>query len=134
MATSVTVGPNRLGAAVESICHGYTAAVVDALNEESKDAMNLLVRTTKATAPTGRRRRHYKSTIYGKLYKSGATGDTYVWHAREYQLSHLLESDHATGGYLNHGHARGSHFISRAWAKVEPEYVARVKEAVRRAS
>lgn len=132
---SVTVGPNRLGAAVSGILDGYSDAVVEAVDAESAASVQRLVRATRATAPVGSTRRvHFRSYISSRVLRRSPMGDTYVWYVRapEYRLAHLLERDHATGGRANRGRARGTHFIQTALEAEERAYVANVRRAVGR--
>ncbi len=130
-----TIAPSRLGAEVAGILEDYRDDVLRAVNAESRQAAERLVRATKAAAPRGHtRRKHYASSIACRRLRSTPVGDVYVWYVRapEHRLSHLLERDHATGGPSNRGRARGTGFISRAFAEESETYARRVREVVGR--
>ncbi len=133
----ISVGPNRLGAALSGILQGYSQTIAESVNEQSEKAAQRLVEKTKESAPDGARERgKYKNSISYKLLKSNALGNTYVWFVKKpnYRLSHLLENGHGVGPQGAFGHVDGRKFIAEAWRDVEAEYERDVRRAIEDAS
>lgn len=112
----------------------YQRSVIDkALTEETKNAMKELVQKTKATAPVGKRTKHYKDSISSKvLHKSDlGFGVRYreLWYVKgpDYRLSHLLNNGHAK---RNGGRVEGTQFITKATDEIETAYLENLKKAI----
>jgi hypothetical protein len=103
------------------------------MTEETKKAMKDLVQKTKATAPVGKRTKHYKDSIKSKvLHKRDlGYGVTYreVWYVDgpDYRLSHLLNNGHAL---RDGGRYEGTKFITKATDEVESAYIESLKKAI----
>ena len=89
----------------------------------------LLVKNTKATAPVGNRRKHYRDNIKSKEIKN-LRGSTYIWYVdgSDYRLSHLLENGHAL---RNGGRVEGTHFIKNAPDPIIEQYLKAVEEVIK---
>ena len=89
--------------------------------------MDLLVKQTKATAPVGKRSKHYKDSITSKKVSETDRGVSWVWYVEgsDYRLSHLLEKGHAT---RDGGRVAGTHFIKNASDPILEEYIRKVEE------
>lgn len=112
----------------------YRKDVVDkAVAEETKKSMKDLVQKTKATAPVGKRTKHYRDSIASKvLHKSDVGyGLNYseLWYVKgsDYRLSHLLNNGHAK---KNGGRVEGTKFITKAVDEVETAYLENLKKAI----
>ena len=92
--------------------------------------MSRLVKETKATAPVGKRRKHYRDSITSKKQSESYRSVSYLWYVKgsDYRLSHLLENGHAL---RNGGRTRATHFIKNASDSVLEDYVRAVEEVVR---
>lgn len=112
----------------------YQRSVIDkAMTEETKKSMKELVQKTKATAPVGKRTKHYRDSITSKvLHKSDlGYGVRYreLWFVKgsDYRLSHLLNNGHAL---RNGGRVKGTGFITKATDEIETAYLENLKKAI----
>ena len=126
----MNIKPEDFGHAVRGILDVYSRDVVKGINEKAKESMKDLIKKTKATAPVGKRAKHYKSNIASKMGKKSKFGNTYVWYVKgsDYRLSHLLNNGHQLRGG---GRYPGTNFITNAYEQVEDEFVRGVEEVVR---
>lgn len=130
MSDTLTVTVDQLGGAIEKVLDDYNKIVVKGTKDEAKKAMDLLVKTTKATAPVGtRRRKHYKNSITSRKEWENALGAEYTWYVKgsDYRLSHLLENGHAKRGG---GRVNGTHFIKNASDPIINSYVKAVEGVI----
>ena len=127
---SKTVKPADLGAAIERELTLYGAEVTKRVNQAGEEAMKRLVSITKATAPIGKRSKHYRSRITSSERTSATGSKRYIWHVKkpDYRLTHLLVRSHAT---RDGGRTRANPFLQNALDQVLPEYENNVKEAVK---
>ena len=107
----------------------YSEAITEGIRVEGKKCINQLVKTTKATAPVGNRRKHYRDNIKSKEIKR-SRGSTYIWYVdgSDYRLSHLLENGHAL---RNGGRVEGTHFIKNATDPILEQYLKAVEEVIK---
>ena len=122
-----TIKPEQLSEAIQTELKNYTDDVIKGVKNESKRAMDNLVSRTKATAPVGKRRKHYRDSITSKQTKNTPLQAIYTWFVKgsDYRLSHLLNNGHAL---RNGGRYAGTSFITKAYNAIEKDY----KEAVER--
>ncbi|SFE84062.1 HK97 gp10 family phage protein [Peptostreptococcus sp. D1] len=132
--TNFIINPSELVDTMEKVLNDYNKKVVgNAVKKETKKAMKELVRVTKATAPVGKRKKHYKDNIKSKKYldKDSAVGLSYgeVWYVDgpDYRLTHLLEHGHQL---RNGKRSRAFNFVKKAYTDVENKYVKALKEAI----
>lgn len=127
-----TIGIDELGDAIARELTIYGQNVIDGVKKEAKSNMSRLVKVTKATAPIGRRRKHYRDSIKSKKMREDDRSVTYLWYVdgSDYRLSHLLEDGHAL---RNGGRTRGTHFIANATDPILEEYVKAVEEIIKNA-
>lgn len=127
MSSGVTVSVDQLSEAIEEELTLYSKEVIDGLKKQAKSSMDQLVRDTKATAPVGRRKGHYKNSITSKKQSESETAVSYLWYVNgsDYRLSHLLENGHAL---RNGGRYAGTHFISSAVDPILEEYISKCEE------
>lgn len=107
----------------------YSKGVTENVKKIAKESMAKLVKQTKATAPVGKRTKHYRDSISSKKTEDSDRGVTYTWYVKgsNYRLSHLLERGHALRGG---GRVEGTHFIEKASDPILAEYEQKVEEAI----
>lgn len=125
---SRTVGIDQLGGAISDELKLFEQNVIDTVKKEAKNSIRDLVKATKATAPVGHRKRHYRDSITSRKLSEDYRGVVYVWcvNGSDYRLSHLLEHGHAT---RNGGRVAGTHFIKNAADPILEDYIKKVEEA-----
>ena len=124
---STIISVDQLSDAVQEELTLYGKNVIDGVKKQAKKSMDQLVKDTKATAPVGRRSKHYKDSIKGKKTKEHDRSVTYTWYVDgpDYRLSHLLENGHAL---KNGGRVEGTHFIKNASDPILEQYIKAVEE------
>ena len=124
MSKIITV--DMLSDAIAHELDDYNKVVIEGTKKEAKEAMDELVKETKATAPkrTGR----YKRAITSKKSWENSLGVEYIWYVKSphYRLSHLLENGHAK---KNGGRTKAFHFIKKASDPIIDRYIRAVEEA-----
>ena len=120
----------QLSEAINNELTIYSKAIIDGIKKEAKKSMSELVKTTKATAPVGKRKKHYKDNIKSKKTEETDRKVNYTWYVDgpDYRLSHLLENGHAT---KNGGRVAGTHFIKNASDPILERYVKAVEEVIK---
>ena len=108
----------------------YSKGVTESVKKLAKESMTKLVKQTKATAPVGKRVKHYRDSISSRKTEENDRGVTYAWYVKgsNYRLSHLLERGHAL---RQGGRVEGTHFIEKASDPILAEYEQKVEEAIR---
>lgn len=131
MSTSISV--DQLSEAVNKELTLYGEDVIKGVKKKAKESMDKLVKETKATAPVGHRKKHYRDSIKSKKESESDKAVTYVWYVdgSDYRLSHLLENGHAK---RNGGRVSGTHFIKNASDPIIEEYLTAVEEVCRNGS
>lgn len=125
---SVSIG--ELSEAINKELTLYGQHVIDGIKKEAKNSMSQLVKETKATAPVGKRKKHYRDSIKSKKIAENDRSVSYMWYVAgsDYRLSHLLENGHALrrGGRVN-----GTHFIKKASDPILEKYEKAVEEVIK---
>lgn len=108
----------------------YSEEVIKGVKKKAKESMDQLVRDTKATAPVGHRKKHYRDSIRSRKEKETDRSVTYIWYVEgsDYRLSHLLENGHAK---KNGGRVAGTHFIKAASDPILEDYITACEEVCR---
>lgn len=127
---------NDLGTQMEQVLTSYNESVNAQIADITRESMKQLVKETKATAPSGRRKGQYRKNItadYSSLNRranrlSGMkVSATWYVKAPDYRLTHLLVHGHAT---KDGGRTNANPFLQNAVDKVLPEYESKVQEAI----
>lgn len=127
---SKTIDVDELGDAIVKELTLYGRNVIDGVKKEAKSSMSRLVKDTKATAPVGHRKKHYRDSIKSKKVSENDRSVSYLWYVAgsDYRLSHLLERGHAL---RDGGRTEGTHFIQKASDPILEEYIRAVEEVLK---
>lgn len=123
-----TIKPEQLSEVIEQELKLYGRSKADKIKAIAKKKMSELVKKTKATAPVGKRSKHYRDSIASKKLEENDQKAVYLWYVKgsDYRLSHLLNNGHAL---RNGGRYAGTKFITKAYEPIEKEFEQEVKEA-----
>lgn len=123
-----TIRPEQLSEVIEQELKLYSRGKADKIKAIAKKKMSELVKKTKATAPVGKRSKHYRDSIASKKVEENDQKAVYMWYVKgpDYRLSHLLNNGHAL---RNGGRYQGTQFITKAYEPIEKEFEQEVKEA-----
>lgn len=126
----MSVSVEQLSEAISRELTLYNRNVIDGVKKQAKQSMDQLVKDTKATAPVGKRKKHYKDSIKSKKVSENDRSVSYLWYVAgsDYRLSHLLENGHAL---RNGGRVAGTHFIKNASDPILQAYLDAVEEVIR---
>lgn len=126
----MSVSVDQLSEAISRELTLYNRNVIDGVKKQAKQSMSQLVKDTKATAPVGKRKKHYKDSIKSKKVSENDRSVMYQWYVAgsDYRLSHLLENGHAL---RNGGRVAGTHFIKNASDPILQAYLDAVEEVIR---
>lgn len=124
------IGIDQLDEAISKELTLYSQNIIDGMKQEAKKSMKALVERTKATAPVGHRKKHYRDAITSKKEDENSRSVSYLWYVdgSDYRLSHLLEDGHAT---KNGGRVDGTHFIKNATDPILEEYYKAIEEVIK---
>ena len=127
---SKSISFDQLGEAIAKELTVYNARILVGIKAEAHNSVKQLVKDTKATAPVGRRSKHYKDSIMGKKTSENDRSVSYTWYVNgpDYRLSHLLENGHAK---RNGGRVEGTHFIQKATDPILEQYLKAVEEVIK---
>ena len=125
--SSVTIKPEEFSKAVKQLVEKYGDEAYDIAQDCAKTAARQTVKEIKADSPVGKQGR-YKRGWSHKAQKNGHTkySET-VYNRTDYQLTHLLEKPHSTGGG---GHYPKNVDYTGIIARVEEEYTNKYMEEV----
>lgn len=127
---SKSIGIDQLGEVIAEELTLYGENVIEGIKKEAKSSIDRLVKDTKATAPIGRRKKHYRDSIKSRKKSESDRSVSYLWYVdgSDYRLSHLLENGHAL---RNGGRVEGTHFIQKASDPILEEYLKKVEEVIK---
>lgn len=120
----------ELGYIIDETLNDYSLEVAEAVKRETENSMNKLVSLSKATAPTGRRAKHYKDQISSLTVHETARQLVKVWYVKgtNYRLTHLLNNGHQL---RDGGRYEGTQFLTKACDQVIPEYEQAIEEVIK---
>lgn len=126
----MSISVNQLSEAISKELTIYGENVIDGVKKQAKKCMDQLVKDTKATAPVGNRKKHYRDSIKSRKVSENDRSVSYVWYVEgsDYRLSHLLENGHAL---RDGGRVEGSHFIKNASDPILQQYLQAVEEVIK---
>ena len=126
----MSISVEQLADAISKELTVYNKHVITGIKEEAKKSMDQLVKDTKATAPVGNRKKHYRNSIKSKKLAENDRSVSYLWYVdgSDYRLSHLLENGHAL---RNGGRVAGTHFIKNASDPILSKYIQAVEEVIK---
>lgn len=121
---------DELNDAIIGVLDEYNENIVNGIKKSTKRAMNDLVKNTKATAPVGKRSKHYRDSISQKTLSENKRGIKKVWFVKgsDYRLTHLLNDGHAL---RDGGRYPGTKFLEKAVNKIIPWYVKEIEEVIK---
>lgn len=124
------VSIDRISEAINQELTLYSNHVIEGVKDEAKKSVKALVKETKATAPVGRRKKHYRDNISSRKLSENDRSITYQWYVKgqDYRLSHLLEHGHQL---RNGGRTQGTGFIARATDSILADYEQAIEEVIR---
>lgn len=124
------VNIDQLNEAIINSLEDYNREVIDGVKKVTKQAMNQLVKDSKATAPVGKRSKHYRDNITSKTLEESDFGLSKLWYVKgsDYRLTHLLNNGHAL---RDGGRYPGTNFLGNAVDKVVPDYMKEIEEVLK---
>lgn len=120
---------DALASEIQGVLDNYNSKIIKGVKKETKRAMKDLVTNTKADAPVGKRKQHYKDSITSKKVMENSDGLIMRWYVKgsDYRLTHLLENGHAT---RNGGRTKAFKFVSKNVDRIEKWYLPTLKGVV----
>ena len=121
---------DELTSAIDEVLTEYKKDVVSGIKKTTKQAMNDLVKNSKATAPVGNRSKHYRDSISSKTLREDDQGLVKVWYVQgsDYRLTHLLNNGHAL---RNGGRYPGTNFLGKVVDVILPWYIQKIEEVLK---
>lgn len=128
--TRVTIP--ELGKVLSQTLEDYTLDVMEGVDGAGMNAIQELVRKTKATAPVGYRKKFKRSIAWDEINKTRGkyAGRTFVWYVKppDHRLTHLLVKGHAT---RDGQRTKANPFLHNAVEEVEKQYIEDVEDALK---
>ena len=121
---------DELNSAMTEILTEYNESVIDGVKKNTKQAMNDLVKNTRATAPVGNRSKHYRDNISSRTERETKDALIKQWYVKgsDYRLTHLLNNGHAL---RNGGRYPGTNFLGKAVDVIIAWYTNKIEEVVK---
>lgn len=128
---AIRVQIDGLADAVANELKLYEKHVTEGIRKQTDKSMRQLVQETKATAPVGHRKKHYRDSITSKVTNQTLRAYEKTWYVRgsDYRLSHLLNNGHQL---RDGGRYEGTQFITKASVSVIKDYEEAIKEVLER--
>ena len=111
----------------------YEKNVNQAIRKQTDKSMRQLVTETKATAPVGNRKKHYRDSIASRVSQNSYRAYAREWYVKgpDYRLSHLLNNGHQL---RDGGRYEGTQFITKASVSVIADYEEAIEEVLKNGS
>ena len=108
----------------------YHDRIISSLTVITDEQMKKLVKDSKAKAPKGKRKKHYRSKISSKVTMKTSTGYAKTWYVKapDYRLTHLIVNGHAT---RDGGRVEGNDFLSPLVEEATNEYTSKLEEVIK---
>lgn len=130
--TTRRVAIPELGKVLSQTLEDYTHDVLEGVDGAGMNAIQELVRKTKATAPVGYRKKFKRSIVWDEINKTRGkyAGRTFVWYVKppDHRLTHLLVKGHLT---RNGKRTKANPFLHKAVEEVEKQYIEDVEDALK---
>lgn len=124
------IRPDQLTDAINRELTIHSNEVNKKIKTITESNIKALAEKTKATAPVGKRKKHYKSNIASRVITENSRKTIGQWYVKgnDYRLSHLLEHGHAL---KDGGRVEGTGFIGKATEEIIDNYVQEIEEVLR---
>lgn len=131
MATKIQI--DNLADAITQELTLYETSVNQAIRKQTDKSMRQLVTETKATAPVGNRKKHYRDSIASRVSQNNYRAYAREWYVKgsDYRLSHLLNNGHQL---RDGGRYEGTQFITKASVSVITDYEEAIEEVLKNGS
>ena len=73
---------DALASEIQGVLDNYNSQIIKGVKKETKRAMKDLVTNTKADAPVGKRKQHYKDSITSKKVMENSDGLIMRWYVK----------------------------------------------------
>lgn len=127
MAKNVKVTPDQFGAAVMKALGEYGDRTIEITDKTAKTTARQTVSELKATSPVGRTGSYARGWSRRAQKETGFGTAQIVFNRTDWQLAHLLEKPHATGGG---GHYPNKKDHTGKIAQIEEKYTQQFIEEV----
>lgn len=132
MSKTTRVAIPELGKVLSQTLNTYALDVVEGVDGAGMNAIQNLVRKTKATAPVGYRKKFKRSIAWDEINKTRGkyAGRTFVWYVKppDHRLTHLLVKGHLT---RDGKRTKANPFLHNAVEEVEKQYIEDVEDALK---
>ncbi len=128
---AIKIDITQLESVVKDAFLVYSRNIQQGIRAETDKSMRALVEETKATAPVGRRHKHYRDSISSRVSidRMGVYEKEWYVNGPDYRLSHLLNNGHQK---RNGGWQPGTGFITKAHISVIADYEKAIEEVIKR--
>lgn len=114
---------------ISNVLTMYSDDITNQIKAATESSMKELVKVTKATAPVGRSKHHYRDSIKSKTVDNDYRKFSKLWYVdgSDYRLTHLLNDGHAL---RDGGRYEGTQFLDKAEDLVIKKYERTVEDII----